>query len=57
MKHRINNCPVNLRTLSTTELEQLISATVARNARVQEELESLVGERIRRGQPSLHLVP
>lgn len=47
--HRINGCPINLRTLTEGELATLIEATADRIAAVQEELDSLVGERIRRG--------
>lgn len=48
MKHIINNCPVNLRTLSDEELATIVQATLQRIERVQEELESLRGEQIRR---------
>lgn len=48
MKHIINGCPVHLRGLSDEELENLQNMTADRMARCQEELDSLVGERIRR---------
>lgn len=48
MKHRINGCPINLRTLTDGELQQLIDTTTERLAQVSEELESVVGEYVRR---------
>lgn len=48
MKHIINGQPIDLRSLSPQELSSLIHTTDARAARVQEELESLRGELIRR---------
>lgn len=48
MKHIINGCPINLRTLSEEELATIVTGTLQRIERVQEELESLRGEQIRR---------
>jgi hypothetical protein len=48
MKHRINGCPIDLRSLSTQELDNLVAMTRERAERVQEELESVEGERLRR---------
>lgn len=48
MKHIINGCPVNLRGLSAQELNNLVAMTQQRLERVQEELDSVVGERLRR---------
>ncbi len=48
MKHIINGCPVNLRTLSEEELNNLVRMTQERLDRVQEELDSVRGERVRR---------
>lgn len=48
MKHRINGCPINLRGLSTEELDNLVASTRGRLEQVQEELDSVMGEYIRR---------
>jgi hypothetical protein len=48
MKHIINGCPINLRGLSAQELDSLVISTNLRLARVQEELESVMGEVVRR---------
>lgn len=48
MKHIINGCGVNLRTLSDGELAALVGSTQARIERANEELDSLRGEQIRR---------
>lgn len=48
MKHIINGCPVNLRTLTEEELANITVSTQARIERAQEEMESIVGEQIRR---------
>lgn len=48
MRHRINGCPINLRGLSAEELDNLVATTRERLAQVQEELDSVVGEKIRR---------
>lgn len=53
MKHIINGCPIHLRSLTDEELGNLINGTAERIARAQEELESLVGERVRRT-PNVH---
>ena len=52
MKHIINGCGVNLRTLTEAELSTLIEGTEARAERVQEELDSLRGEQVRRSHPT-----
>lgn len=48
MRHIINGCPIHLRGLSAQELDNLVASTQARLAQVQEELDSVVGEKIRR---------
>lgn len=48
MKHIINGCPINLRTLTTEELNNLVTMTRQRQEQLQEELESVLGEHIRR---------
>lgn len=48
MRHIINGCPLNLRGLTDEELGNLVVMTNERLARVQDELESVVGEQIRR---------
>lgn len=48
MRHRINGCPINLRGLSDAELAALDQSTVERLEQVQEELDSLRGEAVRR---------
>lgn len=48
VKHIINGCPVNLRTLTEEELANITATTLQRIERAQEELESLRGEQIRR---------
>lgn len=48
MKHIINGCSINLRSLSSQELENLIGHVQARLAQTQEELDSVMGEHIRR---------
>lgn len=48
VKHIINGCPVHLRSLTDEELGVLINGTADRLARVNEELESLCGEKLRR---------
>lgn len=48
MKHIINGCPINLRGLSEQELANLVTVTRERLDRVQEDLDSVMGERIRR---------
>lgn len=48
MKHRINGCPINLRSLSTQELENLVVSTRERLAEVQGELQLVTQEHIRR---------
>lgn len=53
MKHRINGCSIDLRALTQDELTALILATQARLAQVQEELDSVIGEHIRRS-PDVH---
>lgn len=53
MKHIINGCPVHLRSLSEVELANIVASTQERLERCQEELESLVGEVIRRS-PNVH---
>lgn len=53
MKHRINGCPINLRGLSDAELATLIETTEGRLEQVQEELDSVRGELVRRT-PNVH---
>lgn len=48
MKHIINGCPINLRGLTESELNNLVTMTRERQERLQEELESVLGEHIRR---------
>jgi hypothetical protein len=48
MKHLINGCPIDLRGLSEQELGSLIASTRERLERCQEELDSVIGEHIRR---------
>jgi hypothetical protein len=57
MKHIINGCPVNLRSLSNEQLDRLISAVPDRLDRIQDEMDSLQGERIRRNNRHLQVVP
>ena len=54
MRHRINGCPINLRGLTDAELSALDESTVARQERVQEELDSIRGEAVRR---STNVIP
>ena len=49
MRHIINGCRVNLRDLNPAELADLVVSTEARLERVNEELDSLKGEQLRRG--------
>lgn len=53
MKHRINGCSIDLRGLSAQELDNLIASTTQRLNQVQEELDSVVGELVRRT-PNVH---
>lgn len=55
MKHIINGCPVNLRTLTEEELANIRSSTQARIERAQEELESIIGEQVRRADNVIEL--
>ena len=48
MKHRINGCLINLRTLTDAELENLADRVADRIADSQEQLDSLRGEQVRR---------
>lgn len=48
MKHRINGCLINLRGLTDAELSALDRSTAERLERVQEELDSVRGEQVRR---------
>jgi hypothetical protein len=48
MRHLINGCRVNLRDLNPAEIADLIVSTEARLERVNEELDSLKGEQLRR---------
>lgn len=57
MKHIINGCPVNLRSLSNEQLDKLIAAVPDRLDRIQDEMDSLQGERIRRNNRHLRVVP
>lgn len=57
MKHIINGCPVNLRSLSNEQLDKLIADIPDRLDRVQDEMDSLQGERIRRNNRHLSVVP
>ncbi len=57
MKHIINGCGVNLRTLSDGELDTLIGGTNDRIERANEELDSLRGEQIRRCHNVIPLFP
>lgn len=57
MKHIINGCPVNLRSLSSEQLDRLIADVPDRLDRIQDEMDSLQGERIRRGNRHLRVVP
>lgn len=49
MKHIINGCPINLRTLSEADIARLIDEGADRLDRLQDEMDSLHGELIRRG--------
>lgn len=48
MKHIINGCPINLRTLPESDIHRLISEGADRLDRLQEEMDSLHGELVRR---------
>lgn len=48
MKHRINGCPIHLRSLPDDDLVRLIAENRDRSERLEEELDSLMGEHIRR---------
>lgn len=48
MKHRINGCPINLRSLADDQLDRLIEGNSRRHGRVVYEQELLEGERARR---------
>ena len=48
VKHIINGCPINLRTLSEDDIRRLISEGADRFDRLQEEMDSLHGELVRR---------
>ena len=48
MKHIINGCLINLRTLSNEDIERLISEGADRLDRLQDEMDSLHGELVRR---------
>lgn len=56
MKHIINGCPVNLRSLSNEQLDKLIADVPDRLDRIQDEMDSLEGERIRRNNRHLRVV-
>lgn len=56
MKHIINGCPVNLRSLSNEQLDKLIADVPDRLDRIQDEMDSLQGERIRRNNRHLKVV-
>lgn len=56
MKHIINGCPVNLRSLSNEQLDKLIDDVPDRLDRIQDEMDSLMGERIRRNNRHLKVV-
>lgn len=57
MKHRINGCPINLRGLTDAELSNLDRSTAERLERVQEELDSVRGEAVRRSTNVIPLFP
>lgn len=48
MKHIINGCPINLRSLSEADIKRLIDEGADRLDRLQEEMDSLHGELVRR---------
>ena len=48
MKHIINGCPINLRTLSESDINRLIAEGADRLDRLQDEMDSLHGELVRR---------
>ena len=56
MKHIINGCPINLRSLSNEQLDKLIDEVPDRLDRIQDEMDSLQGERIRRNNRHLRVV-
>ena len=51
MLHIVNGCSVNLRQLTDRELRQLIVNHQMRIALINDELDSLVGEQVRRHTP------
>lgn len=57
MKHIINGCPVNLRSLSEADIKRLIDEGADRLDRLQEEMDSLHGELIRRHNNVIPLRP
>lgn len=57
MKHRINGCPIDLRRLTDAELSALDRSTAERLERVQEELDSVRGEQVRRSTNVIPLFP
>jgi len=57
MRHRINGCPINLRGLSDAELSALDRSTAERLEQVQEELDSVRGEQVRRSNNVIPLFP
>lgn len=57
MKHRINGCPIDLRRLTDAELSSLDRSTAERLECVQEELDSVRGEAVRRSNNVIPLFP
>lgn len=57
MRHIINGCPINLRTLSEADIQRLINQGADRLDRLQDEMDSLHGELIRRNNNVIPLRP
>lgn len=57
MKHIINGCPINLRALSEDDINRLISEGADRLDRLQDEMDSLHGELVRRTNNVIPLFP
>ncbi len=51
MRHTINRCKLNLKTLADEELESLLAFTAVRQEHLDEERDLLRRERERRGRP------
>lgn len=54
MKHRINGVAINLRTLTSSELDNLINLATGRMEAADEDLEKLYAEQVRR---STNVIP